>query len=508
MQRVILCILDGYGLAPDGPFNAVTRADTPFLDWLWSACQSVTLKTSGEDVGLPEGQMGNSEVGHLNIGAGRVVYQDITRIDKSVRDGDFFENPVLLDLLDDVKKSGRALHLLGLVSDGGVHSSVKHLRAILQACKLAELDDVVLHAFTDGRDTPPHSGLAHIATVENWMQELKTGRIGTVSGRYYAMDRDKRWERVEKAYRALCSGEGNHAPTARDAVTMSYDSGVTDEFIIPTVIDDLEHDNHIHADDAVLFFNFRSDRTRQLTSALNFESFDGFKADVKVARYVTMTKYREDYPFPVLYPPQRMNDLLGGILASRHLLQMRIAETEKYPHVTFFFNGGDDSPFAGEDRILVPSPKVATYDLQPEMSEPEVTRNLCEAIRSDRYDFICINFANCDMVGHTGVLKAAIRSVEAANHGAEEMCRIAKEHGYAILITADHGNAEQMWDEKTNGPHTAHTTNVVPLALFNGPEGGTLRDGGRLADLAPTILDLMRIEQPNAMSGESLLIRK
>ncbi|MCB9357247.1 MAG: 2,3-bisphosphoglycerate-independent phosphoglycerate mutase [Calditrichaeota bacterium] len=506
MKRIILAILDGYGLAPAGPHNAVTLARTPFLDKLWRESPNSTLITSGEEVGLPAGQMGNSEVGHLNIGAGRVVYQDITRIDLSIRKHEFHENSTLLDLLDRLKKSGATLHLMGLVSDGGVHSSLNHVRAILETCKEQAFDRVVVHAFTDGRDTPPHSGRQHLSTLQEWMHKLKVGRIGTVVGRYYAMDRDNRWERVERAYRALCFGEGKAAVDIDVAMSESYSDGITDEFVLPIVMHPEYPRLRVSSSDGVLFFNFRADRTRQLTQALTNTGFSAFDAPMKVDDYVTMTKYHEEYTFPVLFAPQPLTGILGQVLSENGLKQLRIAETEKYPHVTFFFNGGDDQPFPLEERILVPSPKVATYDLQPEMSEPEVTRKLCEAIRSQSFDFICVNFANCDMVGHTGVLEAAIQAVQTANHGAQEMCTAAKEYGYAVLITADHGNAEQMWDEKTNGPHTAHTTNPVRVALFNAADEFRLRDGGVLGDLAPTILEYMGIPKSPEMSGTSLLV--
>lgn len=506
MKRIILTILDGYGLAPDGPHNAVTRANSPFLDQMWSSAPSATLITSGEDVGLPAGQMGNSEVGHLNIGAGRVVYQDITRIDLAIRMREFHKNPVLLNLITDLKSSGKSLHLLGLVSDGGVHSSLNHVRAILETCKEQNFTNIKIHVFTDGRDTPPHSGIGHVSTLEGWTKEIGVGRISTVTGRYYAMDRDKRWERVKKAYDALCLGEGERADSPSAAVDQSYVAGTTDEFILPTVVAN-DDTARIHSNDGILFFNFRSDRARQLTNALTDPNFAEFPCPVKVATYVTMTQYHEAYTFPVLFPPQKLTNILGKVLSGHGLNQLRIAETEKYPHVTFFFNGGDDTPFPGEDRILVQSPKVATYDLQPEMSAPEVTEKLCAAIRSRRYDFICINFANCDMVGHTGVMEAAIKAVETVDNSVREMMDAAKESDYAILITADHGNAEQMWDEKTNGPHTAHTTNPVPVALVNADPSHKLRQGGRLADLAPTVLDYMGLAQPAEMTGESLLIR-
>lgn len=506
MSRLILAILDGYGLAPDGPYNAVTRANTPFLDAMWQDNPTATLITCGEDVGLPAGQMGNSEVGHLNIGAGRVVYQDITRIDVSIRTEEFYRNAVLLSLIRDLKFRGATLHLMGLVSDGGVHSSLNHVFALLEACRREEMHDVTIHVFTDGRDTPPHSGREHVSKLEQRLAQLGFGQIATVSGRYYAMDRDKRWDRVQAAYDAICSGIGKYADSAASAIEASYESEITDEFILPTVVRRNET-SCIKPQDGVLFFNFRADRARQMTSALTDGNFDKFPTATKVETYVTMTQYHEAYTFPVLFPPQRLTNILGKVLSSNNLRQLRVAETEKYPHVTFFFNGGEDTPFPNEKRILVQSPKVATYDLQPEMSAGEVTEKLCASIESRKFDFICVNFANCDMVGHTGIMDAAVKAVEAVDKSVAEMCRAAKANEYMLLITADHGNAEQMWDNKTNGPHTAHTTNLVPLALVNADLGFMLRDGGRLADLAPTILELLNVPQPSEMTGRTLLCR-
>ncbi|MBU0691350.1 2,3-bisphosphoglycerate-independent phosphoglycerate mutase [bacterium] len=504
-QRVILTVLDGYGLAPPGKYNAVTEANTPFLDKMWNTNPTVTLKTCGLDVGLPLGQMGNSEVGHLNIGAGRVVFQDVTRIDKAIEEGAFFEIQVLKDLIADLKKRKRRLHLLGLVSTGGVHAAMNHLRAILILCRRLDFHDVVLHAFTDGRDTPPHSALSYLQSVHAWMTELEVGRIATVIGRYWAMDRDKRWQRIEKAYRAICDGIGLSFKNVSDAVADSYDREITDEFIEPSIIGRSDEVSRLSSEDGVLFFNFRADRTRQLTDALTDPNFDGFDAQVKVKRYVTMTRYREDYKFPILFPPVQLDNILGGIVSEAGLRQLRIAETEKYPHVTFFFNGGIDTPFPGEDRILVPSPKVATYNLMPEMSAYEVADKLCAAIESKTYDLIVINFANCDMVGHSGILEAAIQAVETVDKCVQKMCAAAAENKYTILITADHGNAEQMWDDATSGPFTAHTTNEVPLALIGDSHHRTLRKGGRLADLAPTVLELMDLHKPKEMTGDSLL---
>lgn len=503
-MKTILAIMDGYGLRQDGDHNATKLARTPHLDAIFRSFPLAPIRTSGRDVGLPAGQMGNSEVGHLNIGAGRIVYQDITRIDRVIEEGDFFQSPALLTLLDDLRAGGRYLHLLGLVSTGGVHSSLDHLRATLELCRRQNFHRVVLHAFTDGRDTSPMSGLGYLRQVEQWMREIGVGRIQTVSGRYYAMDRDKRWARLEKAYRAICDGEGNSAPTAADAVQASYDAGVTDEFIVPSVITGGDP-VRLTSEDGVFFFNFRADRARQLTDALTDPAFAHFTAPVKVRRYVTMTRYREEYEFPVVSPPQKLTNILGQLVSEAGLKQLRIAETEKYAHVTFFFNGGEETPFPGEFRILIPSPKVATYDLQPEMSAPGVTQHLVEAIHSGQYDLIVVNYANCDMVGHTGVLVAAVQAVEAVDEAIGRVWEAARERGYAMLLTADHGNAEELWDPSTNGPHTAHTTNPAPVVLLSSLPDVRLRNDGRLADLAPTVLQLIGLPQPPEMTGQSLL---
>lgn len=506
-SKVILAIMDGYGLAPPSPTNAVTSANSPTLDHIFATFPTATLKTSGRDVGLPDGQMGNSEVGHLNIGAGRIVYQDITRIDRMIETGAFEQSTALHNLLQTLRDTNGRLHLLGLVSSGGVHSSLAHLRATLALCRKLNFQDVCIHAFTDGRDTPPHSGLNFVQELEAWNNVHGAGAIATVCGRYYAMDRDKRWDRVELAYKALCFGVGERSESAVAAIEKSYANSVTDEFILPTVLAKYAGQPLIRPQDGIFYFNFRADRTRQLTDALTQLDFTAFDAPVKVKHYVTMTRFREDYDFPIVSPPQSLSRILGHEVSQAGLKQFRIAETEKYPHVTFFFNGGEETPLPGEERRLIPSPKVATYDLQPEMSAPEVTELLCNAIASEQYAFIVVNFANCDMVGHTGVLQAAIKAVETVDKSVARMTQSAAKHGYAILLTADHGNAEQMWDPATNGPHTAHTTNLVPIALIGAGPNAKLRDGGRLADLAPTILELLGLPEPPDMTGESLLIR-
>ncbi len=499
--------MDGYGLRRSDKANAVKLANTPHLDAIFATYPGATLKTSGLNVGLPDSQMGNSEVGHMNLGAGRVVYQDITRIDHEIETGEFFRNPALLDLIHELKRRGRYLHLFGLVSSGGVHSSMNHIRATLELCRREQFSNVVLDAFTDGRDTPPHSGADFIQTVSAWMKELGVGRIATVSGRYYAMDRDKRWDRIERAYRAICFAEGAGAESAVTGIQASYAAGVTDEFVVPFVVKSPEGPTPLTAEDGVFFFNFRADRTRQLTDALTDPNFSGFSATLKVPLYVTMTRYREDYSFPVVSHSQLLARILGEELAKAGLKQFRIAETEKYAHVTYFFNGREETPFPGEDRMLIPSPKVATYDHQPEMSAPLVTEKVCAAVSTEQYSFILINFANCDMVGHSGILAAAIKAVEAIDQGVGKLWETARAHGYAMLLSSDHGNAEEMWDETTQGPHTAHTTNPVPIILLSDSPVGKVRDGGRLADVAPTVLELLDLPKPPEMTGQSLLIR-
>ncbi len=498
--------MDGYGLRAADKFNAVTQANTPNLDRIFKTFPWAKVRTSGLDVGLPDGQMGNSEVGHMNIGAGRIVYQDVTRIDKEIEDGEFYRNPALLNLIHDLKSRGCYLHLFGLVSNGGVHSSLNHLRATLELCRRENFLNVVLHAFTDGRDTPPQSGAGFVRTAGQWMNEIGVGRIATVSGRYYAMDRDKRWDRIEKAYQAICFAEGLHAESAVGGIEASYAAGVTDEFIVPFVVNQPEGFTPLTAEDGVFYFNFRADRARQLTDALTDEGFTGFDAPVKVPRYVTMTRYREDYAFPVVSHSQSLKNILAEVIANAGSKQFRIAETEKYAHVTYFFNGREETPFPGEDRCLVPSPKVATYDMQPEMNAPTVTEKVCEAVAAGRYDFILINFANCDMVGHSGNVEAAVKAVEAVDKGVGRLWETARQNGYAMLLTSDHGNAEEMWDPETNGPHTAHTTNLVPIVLLSETPAGGIRDG-RLADIAPTILDLMQLNKPAEMTGASLLTK-
>lgn len=505
---VALIILDGFGLSgyPEG--DATKAANTPTINWLWENCPHATLKASGEAVGLMEGQMGDSNVGHLNLGAGRIVYQDVALISKAVRDGDFFQNEQLLTAINHAKEQGTKLHLMGLVSPGGVHSHSTHLYALLKMAKDSGLTDVYVHAFLDGRDVPPSSAKEYLAELEAEMQKIGVGKIATISGRYYAMDRDKRWDRVEKAYLALTAGQGRFSGSSSAAITYAYENGETDEFVIPTVIVDENQQPtaKIENNDAVIYFNFRADRARELTWAFTNDEFDGFarpggKLDLC---FITMTQYDVTVKAPYAFPPQDLKNTLGEYVSSLNLKQLRIAETEKYAHVTFFFNGGIEQPFPGEDRKLIPSPKVATYDLQPEMSAPEVTEAVVELINEGKYDLIILNYANCDMVGHTGVMEAAVKAVEAVDTGLAKVLEALKQQNGAALVTADHGNAEQMLDPDTKEPHTAHTTNLVPIWLFNAGEGKQLKSG-ILADIAPTLLDLMGLEKPQEMTGESLV---
>ena len=501
-RPVMLVVLDGFGWRDPAPDNAVWLARKPCFDALWQTCPRAFLKTSGSDVGLPEGQMGNSEVGHLNLGAGRVVMQDLPRIDAAVADGAIATLPALTALIATLKRTRGTCHLMGLASPGGVHSHQDHAAALARAVTEAGIT-VAVHAWTDGRDTAPRGADAFLADLED---ELPPGAsIATVIGRYYAMDRDKRWERVEAAWRAMVQAEGSRAPDAVTAVENAYAADKSDEFVPPTVIGDYAG---MRDGDAVLCFNFRADRVRQILAALLDPAFSGF-ARPRLPRFadaVGMTAY-SDALAPLmqsLFPPQSMAGLLGEVVAAAGRTQLRIAETEKYPHVTYFLNGGREQPYQGEDRILVPSPKVATYDLQPEMSAAEVTANAVAAIGSGKYDLIVLNYANADMVGHTGDLGAAVKAVEAVDAGLEGIVAAVRAAGGTMLVTADHGNAEQMKDPLSGTPHTAHTTNVVPAVLVNGPAGARLHDG-RLADVAPTLLALMGIARPAQMTGESLI---
>ena len=510
-KPVVLMILDGYGLNKKQEANAVYEAKTPVMDKLMAECPFVEGNASGLAVGLPDGQMGNSEVGHLNMGAGRIVYQELTRITKSIADGDFFENEEFLAAVENCKKNNSALHMYGLVSDGGVHSHNTHIYGLLELAKRNGLEKVYVHCFLDGRDTPPASGKDFVAALEEKMSEIGVGKVASVMGRYYAMDRDNRWDRVELAYKALTLGEGNKNESATAAIQASYDDGKTDEFVMPTVVTEngapvgLINDN-----DSIIFFNFRPDRAREITRAFCDDEFAGFAREKKQGLvYVCFTDYDETIGNKlVAFKKQMITNTFGEFLAANGKTQARIAETEKYAHVTFFFNGGIEEPNAGEDRILVKSPKVATYDLQPEMSAPQVCDKLVEAIGSDKYDVIIINFANPDMVGHTGVESAAISAVEAVDACVGRAVEAIKNVGGVMFICADHGNAEQLVDYETGAPFTAHTTNPVPFILVNADENLGLREGGCLADIAPTLIEIMGMEQPKEMTGKSLLVRK
>ena len=491
--------------------NAIAQAKTPVMDKLMAECPFVKGNASGLAVGLPDGQMGNSEVGHLNMGAGRIVYQDLTKITKSIQDGDFFENKALLDACANAKKHDSALHMFGLVSDGGVHSHNTHIYGLLELAKRQGLEKVYVHCFLDGRDTPPESGKEYVEALEAEMKKIGVGEIATVSGRYYAMDRDNRWDRVEKAYLALTKGEGETTESAPAGIQASYENGVTDEFVLPTVVTkDGAPVATIKDGDSVVFFNFRPDRAREMTRVFCADDFDGFDRGERVkTEFVCFTEYDVTIPNKkVAFVKEEITNTFGEYLAKNHMTQARIAETEKYAHVTFFFNGGVEEPNEGETRILVKSPKVATYDLKPEMSAYEVCDKLTGAIRSGDYDVIVINFANPDMVGHTGVEAAAIQAIEAVDECVGKAVDAVKETDGVMFICADHGNAEKLIDEETGEPFTAHTTNPVPFILFNADPAYSLREGGCLADIAPTLLELMGMEQPKEMSGTSLLVRK
>lgn len=508
----LLCILDGFGLRGHEYYNAVIKARKPNLLKLYKSCPNIPIQGSGLAVGLPEGQMGNSEVGHLNIGAGRIVYQDVTRIDKSIVDGDFFENQAFVKGFDLALKNNSAVHLFGLVSDGCVHSSMEHLKALTRMAKKRGIRKLFLHAFMDGRDTPPHSGAGYMKEMVDYFNEIGLGKVATVMGRYYGMDRDKRWDRTEKAYRAIVNKGGPHSADPVAAIEQSYKDDVTDEFIIPIVIDHGDEDQgRLRNGDVALFFNFRADRVRQLSYLFTGHDAKDFPhPDNPKIHLITMTNYdaglKEAH---VAFPPVRLQNIFGEILAREGLRQLRIAETEKYAHVTYFFNGGVEVPFENEDRVMIHSPKVATYDLKPEMSSVEVADEAVRRILSKKYDVIILNFANCDMVGHTGVLEAAVKAVEAVDNGLGKIMKAVEAVKGQAIITADHGNAEQMWDPDTNGPFTAHTTNPVPFIFYDSTARGSkvrLRRGGILADLAPTIMHYLNIKRPAEMTGKSMFV--
>lgn len=505
-----LIILDGYGLNAEGENNAISSVTSPYVQNLMKEYPTTKLEASGMSVGLPDGQMGNSEVGHLNIGAGRIVYQELTRITKSIQDGDFFENEALHKACMNAKLNGKNLHIMGLLSDGGVHSHLSHIFALIELAKREGLKNVYLHAFLDGRDVSPTSGKQFIIDTEKFMKEIGFGEIATISGRFYAMDRDNIWERVDKAYSALVDGVGNVANSAVEAIDASYANGVTDEFVIPTVIQkDGKPVVTINEGDSIIFANYRPDRARMITRSFIYNDFNGFerKKGYLAPCFVSMTQYDVTFgdKLDVAFKPQSYNNTLGEYLSKQGLKQFRIAETQKYAHVTFFFNGGVEAPNPNEDRILIDSPKIATFDLKPEMSAYEVADKAVEVILSKKYDVMILNFANCDMVGHTGIMQAAEKAVKAVDECVEKVLDAIKQVGGQALITADHGNADYMFDIATKEPFTAHTTNPVPLIKVNDDKATVLMDGGKLCDIAPTMLEMMDIEIPKEMTGHSLL---
>ena len=508
-KPVMLMILDGFGIAEKSEGNAVALAKKPNFDRLVKEYPHTQLQASGMAVGLPEGQMGNSEVGHLNIGSGRIVYQELTRITKAIEDGDFFENEALMKAMKNAKENNTSLHLMGLLSDGGVHSHIGHLKGLLEFAKKEGLQKVYVHAFMDGRDVPPSSGKDFIIKAEEMMKEVGVGQIATVSGRYYAMDRDNRWERVQLAYNAIVLGEGEKASSAVEAIENSYHDEKTDEFVVPCVI---EEDGHptatIKNGDSVVFFNFRPDRARELTRAINDKEFAGFKRETLNLTFVTMTQYDKTLEgVNIAFKPQTLVNTLGEYVSSKGLKQLRIAETEKYAHVTFFFNGGVEKENPGEERKVIPSPKVATYDLKPEMSAYEVTDELLNRLDQDKYDMIILNFANPDMVGHTGVVQAAVKAIEAVDECLGKIVDKVLEKDGTVFVTADHGNAETEIDFSTGNPFTAHTTNPVPFVWVSNNINGRTLKSGKLADIAPTMLNVMNLEVPKEMTGECLITK-
>lgn len=504
----VLIVLDGWGLGSPSEYNAIHVARTPNMDGFMKKYPTARLGCSGLDVGLPEGQMGNSEVGHLNLGAGRIVYQDFTRINLAIKDGSFFSNEVLNSAFEEsLKRTGR-VHFLGLLSDGGVHSHINHLYALIDFAARKGIREALIHAFLDGRDTPPKSALKYVEGLENYIKKAGTGRIATVSGRYYSMDRDRRWERTKRAFDAIVFARGIKAETAIQAVQCAYERGETDEFVLPTVIGSY---GGIKPGDSLIFFNFRPDRARQITRALAFKDFDefdrgGYLPDIT---FVCMTEYDATFGLPVAFPPEKLENILADVLEQNEMKQLRIAETEKYAHVTFFFNGGEEKPRKFEDRILIPSPKVPTYDMKPEMSAYEVTKTLIEKIYANTYDFILVNYANADMVGHTGVFEAAVKAAEAVDECVGMVVKTVLDVEGEAIITADHGNADKMkeQDASDSSPHTAHTTSEVPFIFVSERRSAVLRKRGILADVAPTILHALGIEKPVQMTGESMILR-
>mgnify|MGYP002549371716 FL=1 len=511
-KMTALIIMDGFGERAETYGNAIKLAGTPNLDKLEAEYPHTVIGASGMDVGLPDGQMGNSEVGHLNIGAGRIVYQELTRITKSIQDGDFFKVPEFVDACQKAKKNGGKLHLMGLLSDGGVHSHITHLFALIDLAKQQGLDNVYVHCIMDGRDTPPSSGIEYVQQLQDYMDKVHFGKIATISGRFWAMDRDKRWDRIQKAYEAISCGVGDKADCPICAMKNSYKNEKTDEFVVPCVIQENGKPvATVEAGDSMIFFNFRPDRTREITRAFIDANFSDFErlGGYKPVTFVGMTRYDDTFTnIETAFKPVTLTNTMGEYLAANGKTQLRIAETEKYAHVTFFFNGGVEAPNPGEDRELIPSPKVTTYDLKPEMSAYEVTDKAVELIGSGKYDVMILNFANCDMVGHTGVLEAAEKAVKTVDACVDRVVKAVLATGGQVLITADHGNADMMIDPTTGEPFTAHTTNKVPFILVDpGRKDAKLREGGRLADLAPTMLELMGLPKPAEMTGESLIAK-
>ena len=506
---VILVILDGFGINPRKEGNAIAAAATPNLDALLKAYPSSRLSMSGTDVGLPDGQMGNSEVGHMILGAGRIVYQDLTLIHKDIEGGGFFTNKALLESLRKTKARSDRLHLMGLLGDGGVHSHQRHMEALIEMSRREQVSAVYLHLFLDGRDTPPSSAEQFMLDLNEKLKAWPNVKIATVSGRYYAMDRDKRWDRVEKAYRCLTEGIGNTAPSPLAAIRKSYENKITDEFVLPTVIDGVAPEGLIRDGDGVIFFNFRADRARELTRALTEDGFEEFprKRRIELATYATMTQYDETFQVPVAYAPREIRRILGEVASEAKIRQLRIAETEKYAHVTYFFNGGEEKKFPGEERILIPSPRdVATYDLKPEMSAREVTESLVRHVSAQDVGLVIANYANADMVGHTGNFEASVRAVEVIDECLGKVVDAAMSKKGKAIITADHGNIEQLIDYDTGMPHTAHTTNLVPVILVDEERRKCRLTGGSGVDIAPTLLQLLRLPQPNEMTGRSLIV--
>lgn len=507
-KPLLLMILDGWGINPDKEGNAILHAKTPNINKLMESYPMTLLTASGIDVGLPQGQMGNSEVGHLNIGAGRVVYQELTRIFKAIDDGELVKNKVLLEAMTRLKENGKALHLMGLLSDGGVHSHIKHLFALLDMAAKVGVEKLYVHPFLDGRDVLPQSAKAYICELEKKLQDIGRGKIATVCGRYYAMDRDKRWDRVEKAYRALVYAEAPTDGNALAAVENSYDNKILDEFVTPTVIVDEKGlpIARMEDGDSVIFYNFRADRAREITRAFIEEDFEGFeRSERPKVHYVCLTEYDANFDCPVAFPPQNLENTLGEVLSEEGLRQLRIAETEKYAHVTFFFNGGIEEPDEGEERVLIQSPEVPTYNMKPEMSAYEVTSAFLEKLKEDKYDVVILNFANADMVGHTGFFEATTKALEAVDACVGRIVEEVHKKGGTVIITADHGNAEAMIDKETNSPVTAHSTNKVPFILVDDTYKGKCMREGALCDIAPTMLELLNITVPEEMTGKSLI---